>query len=464
MRHLRRHDLRPVLTSFTIAMVFFVGAQHSLAYARNKAAPVQGKERTAPEQSSSKQTPQSAAPKTQKVANPLNDLLDEAQRAIDNKEFKSAVAPLQKVIAEQPESAYAHFQLAYVYTALKKSDEARAEYERTIALDPKMSEAYLDLGILLLDKDPSASVAPLTRAAALLPAQSRPQFLLGVALERSGNPASAIASFEKAVALDPRDSETLLHLAGAYLAANRPSDAERKFRIAIELLPQEPHALLGLARSLDAQKKPGAAEAYEKYLAVQPADSVARTRRVHLLMDQQQYDAALAEVSRNDAGKPALESLKLRADILIAQKKWDDSVATLHQALALAPDDAQLHGGLGRIFLEKREFASAEKELRLALGFDPQNLAYWKDLSSVYFLGGNYPAAVATLDEIAKMEPPGAGAWFIRAICYDKLNHPKPALEAYQKFLELDQGKNPDQVWQAQERSKALRRMLERKR
>jgi len=59
-----------------------------------------------------------------------------------------------------------------------------------------------------------------------------------------------------------------------------------------------------------------------------------------------------------------------------------------------------------------------------------------------------------TLDEIAKMEQPGAGVWFIRAICYDKLNQSKLALEAYQKFLELDQDKNPDQVWQAKERSR----------
>jgi Flp pilus assembly protein TadD len=166
-----------------------------------------------------------------------------------------------------------------------------------------------------------------------------------------------------------------------------------------------------------------------------------------------------------DAGKPpSLESLKLRADIQIAAKKWDDSIVTLQQALALAPSDAQLHGGLGRIFLHKRDFPSAEKELRVALRLDGKNLAYWKDLSSTFFLGGNYPAALTTLDEIAKMEQPGAGVWFIRAICYDKLNQSKPALEAYQKFLELDQDKNPDQVWQAKERSKVLQRMLERKR
>jgi hypothetical protein len=40
--------------------------------------------------------------------------------------------------------------------------------------------------------------------------------------------------------------------------------------------------LLGLARSLDLQKKSEATEAYQKYLAVQPADSATRARLVHL--------------------------------------------------------------------------------------------------------------------------------------------------------------------------------------
>ena len=114
--------------------------------------------------------------------------------------------------------------------------------------------------------------------------------------------------------------------------------------------------------------------------------------------------------------------------------------------------------------MQKRDFPAAEKELRAALNLDSKNLTYWKDLSSTFYLGGNCPAALATLDEIAKVEQPIAGTWFIRAICYDKLNQPKPALEAYQKFLDLDQDKNPDQVWQAQQRSKVLRRMLEQKR
>ncbi len=437
------------------AMFFFAGAQWI--------APLLGNEGIAQAQTPSK--PKTASQtKSQKLANPLNDLLDEAQRAIDKNEFEAAIAPLKKVIAEQPEFAYAHFQLAYAYTALKKTDEARAEYERTLAIDPKMSEAYLDLGILLLDQNPAAAAAPLRKAAELLPAQSRPQFLLGVALERSGNRSSAVASFENAALLDPRDFDTLLHLADAYLALNRAPNAEMRFRSALELQPQDPRALFGLARSLDAQKKAETAEVYRKYLAVQPGDAAARSRLVHLLLENEQYDAALAELDRADAGKPTIESLKLRADIQIAQKKWDDSIVTLRQAIALAPNNAQLHGGLGRTYLQIRDYPDAEKELKAAIQLDENHMDYWKDLGTAYYLAKNYAGTLAVLDRVDKFETPGAGTWFIRALCYDNLKQPAPALDAYQKFVELDQNKNPDQVWQAQERSKVLRRMLDRKR
>jgi tetratricopeptide (TPR) repeat protein len=182
------------------------------------------------------------------------------------------------------------------------------------------------------------------------------------------------------------------------------------------------------------------------------------------MMDQQKYDEALAELDGADAGKPpTLDSLRLRADILIAQRKWDPAIAAIRSAVILAPNDAQLRGGLGRVYLQKRDFPNAEKELKAAIQLDRRNIAYWKDLSSTYYLGGNYPATISVLDLIAKAETPGAGTWFIRALCYDKLNQPKPALEAYQKFLELDKDKNPDQVWQAQQRSKVLTRQLEGK-
>src|SRR5215470_8860006 len=74
--------------------------------------------------------PQASQSRTTKVANPLNDLLNDAQHAIDSNNFEAAIPPLQKFIEEKPDVAFAHFQLAYAYTALHRSDEARTEYER----------------------------------------------------------------------------------------------------------------------------------------------------------------------------------------------------------------------------------------------------------------------------------------------------------------------------------------------
>jgi Flp pilus assembly protein TadD len=446
-----------------LAASFLSLACGSFGVAR-QVAPYFGDQTQAPPQSTQSAGPARGQSRSQKLSNPLNDLLDEAQRAIDTTNFEAAVPPLNKFIAEQPEVAFAHFQLAYAYTALKRSDEARAEYERAMALDPKMPEPALNLGILLMEKEPAAAVAPLRKAVELLPSQSRPRFLLGSALEHSSDFSGAAEAFEGALRLDPRDAEGLAHLGNLYLRLNRPADAEARFRGALEIQTNSAPAGLGLAQSLDAQKKPEAADAYRQYLELKPADSAARARLVHLLVEQDKYDVALQELDRADAGKPpTLDSLKLRADIQIAQKKLDAAIVTLQQARALAPNDAQLMGGLGRVYLQKRDFPAAEKELKAALQTDPHNIVYWKDLSSTYYLSGNWPATLSTLDVIAKVETPGAGAWFIRALCYDKLRQVRPALDAYEKFLSLEQGKASDQVWQAQERSKVLKHMLEGK-
>src|SRR6267154_2268003 len=199
---------------------------------------------TAFAQSATKQPTQS---RPQKVANPLNDLLDQAQRNIDSNNFESAIVPLQKFIAEKPDVAFAHFQLGYAYTALKRSDEARAEYERAIALDAKMPEAHLHL--------------------------------------------------------DPNDLTANRYLGDLDLRRGRPAEAEARFRHALEIRPDAPEILQGLAQSLEAQNKPEAADVYRKYLAVTPEDSGARARLIHLLLNVQEYDAALAELERAHAGK-----------------------------------------------------------------------------------------------------------------------------------------------------------------
>jgi len=401
----------------------------------------------------------------QHISNPLNDLLDEARKDIDAQKYQAAIELLQKFLAEKNDFAYAHFQLGYAYTALGRSKEARPEYEKALQLDPKMAEAALNMGILLLNEEPAAAIGPLQKAVELLPAQSRPRTLLGLAYEKNGDFKNAASAYEEALALDPKDGETSMHLANLYLQQNRGAEAESKFRAVLAKAPESRAGLLGLAQSIEAEKKPEAVEAYQNYLKVEPEDAAARGRLVHLLIANEKFDDALAEMEKaQKGGQPSLESLKLRADILIGQKKWDEAIVVLKQAETLAPQDALLRGGLGRTYMQQRDFVNAEKELKTAIGLDGKNLTYWKDLTTTYYLAGNYPATLTLLDEVAKKEAATPGELFVRALCYDKLQQIKPALEAYQKFLEADQNRNPDQVWQAQQRIIVLKKTLDKKR
>jgi Flp pilus assembly protein TadD len=400
---------------------------------------------------------------TQKLSNPLNDLLDEAKKAIERREFAAAIPPLQRVIAEEPEFAYGHFQLAYVFTALKRWDDAKREYQRAAELDPKMAEAYLNLGVLLLGRERGAAVAPLRRAVELLPAQSRPRFLLGMALEEAGDWAGAAEALKAAESLDPRDLETKIELATVLSREKRYADAEVKFREALGLQPDSPEARRGLAQALDAQHKPEAAQAYRAYLELKPGDREVQARVARMLFEAKQYDAALAALGPEIAPGADVESLSLRADIQVAQGKLEDAIVTLRRAVAIAPQRLDLREGLGRVLLEKKDYAAAEKELQAVLHADANIVAAWKELSSAYYLDGNCPAALGVLNELAKREALNAGAWFVRATCYDKLKMVPEAIAAYQKFREIDHGQNANQDWQTEQRIKTLRRMQEKK-
>jgi superkiller protein 3 len=207
--------------------------------------------------------PQGPARRPHKVANPLNDLLNQAQAALDRKDYQDALEPLRKFVSEKPGVAYGHFQLAYAYSGLERWSEAQSEYRRAIELDPKLAAAYLNLGLLLLDRDAAAAIAPLHKTVELLPAESRPRLLLGLALERSGKLAEAAEVYQGAESLNPRDFETQFAFGRTLLRLDRPAEAEKRFRAALDLKSDSAPARLGLANALFVQHKPEAAAEFE---------------------------------------------------------------------------------------------------------------------------------------------------------------------------------------------------------
>ena len=73
-----------------------------------------------------------------------------------------------------------------------------------------------------------------------------------------------------------------------------------------------------------------------------------------------------------------------------------------------------------------------------------------------------YGPALAALDKIHNLNADKPGNFYFRAIVLDKLHQVKPALASYQKFLQVSDGKFPDQEFIARQRSKLLEREADR--
>jgi tetratricopeptide (TPR) repeat protein len=390
----------------------------------------------------------------------------EIQQAIEKKDFNLAAILLSDYLKDHPNDADMHFQLGFAYSSLNRASDALVEYRRAIELNPALVPAQLNLGLTLLDLNDYAGAAKaFERSADLVPDQARPHFLAGEALARGNDVAAAIAQYELAASLDAKDFDIFFRWGVALLRVNKPADAEQRLRQAVGLRPESGPAHLALANSLLDQKKSDAAIAeLTKYVQDHPGDLQASTDLASALFAAGKPAEAVAELNRGDADRgTTLERAKLRASIQISQQQWDAAIQTLSAAVRFAPQDSALRAELGRIYLQKRDFPNAERELRRSLEIDGTQLPTLKDLATTLYLAGNYEAALEVYDRIALREPPTAFVFFLRATCYDNLNRRMEAVAAYQKFMELDQGKTDKEEFQARERIKVLLRELANK-
>ena len=399
---------------------------------------------------------------SQEKEDPLAPLLQQANEAIDKMDFAAALDPLLKYIAQRPDEPYPHFQLGYAFAGLKRAEDAKSEFSRAIALDPKMAAAYQNLGLVLMDSDPAAAAEAFRHAAELQPTESRPRFLAGLSLEHAGKFTEAIEQYRAALALSPKDYEAHFALGRALLRSNDAAGAEEQFRAALASRGDAAPAQLGLASALLAQKKyEAASNSLAEYLKLKPGDRSAHFDRASALLNLSRFDEALAELDLSDAGAaPSADALKMRCEIYMQQNKWKEAGDALKQAISMSPKDPELAEWIGHVDIELRDYPTAVRILGQVYAQNTQDADALRDLADAFYLNENYAEAIEAMDRLAKLETPKPGSWFVRAICYDKLSRKAEAIEAYQKFLDQDGGQHDTQDFQARHRIPVLQKEL----
>jgi tetratricopeptide (TPR) repeat protein len=389
------------------------------------------------------------------------DFNAEGMKALDEGKYDAAVQSFSKAIAADPKDYFAHFNLGLAYGLLDRDAEGIAEYRKTLALQPRLYEAELNAGILLLrQKDPVEALPLLEDAAAQKPREFRPVYFLAEAQSQTGAAEKAIATYRLALELDSKSAGAELGLAHALVAQGNLADAAPHFRQAAQLEPKYRDRLLELANLYEQNRQTDEAAAIYREFPENPA---AQQRLGELMMANKQYAEAIPRLEAAWSKEPSQANRTALAAAYVFTSQLEKALPLLQDAANAEPRDYDLRMMLARALRDRKAYPAAAAQFAEAARLKPAEPKTWNELGGMLYLTGSYPQALAAFDRARDLGENSPGNWFLRAIILDKLKQSKPALDAYQHFVSMSQGKNPDQEFQARQRIRILKRELEKR-
>jgi tetratricopeptide (TPR) repeat protein len=389
------------------------------------------------------------------------DYTTEGMKALDEGKYEAAAQAFRKVIEADSKDYFAHFNLAMALTLLERDAEAVSEYRKTLELKPGLYEAQLNGGIVLLrQKNPVEALPLLEGAAAQKPQEFRPRYYLAESQLQSGDYAKAEESYKLAIGLDAKSAGAQLGMAESLVQQGRLSDADAYFRQAAQLEPKYRNYLLELAGLYEkAAQNREAIEIYREF----PDNAAAQTRMGELLLESKQFEDAVPRLEESYAKDPSPANRSALAAAYVFTRKPDKALPLLEQSVAAEPGNYDLRMMYARALRDKRQFQPAASQFYAAAKLKPSEPKPWTELGGMLYMAGDLPQALAAFEQAAKNGENVAGNWFLRAIILDKLRQVKPAKDAYEHFLAMSQGQNPNQEFQARQRVRILQREIDKR-
>jgi tetratricopeptide (TPR) repeat protein len=389
--------------------------------------------------------------------------LTQAEAAIEKKDYGAAEPLLKKVLAADPNNYQAWFDLGFVYHGMGNDAESIAAYRKSVAAKPDVFESNLNLGLVLAKTGAPDAEQYLRAATALRPTanvdegQARAWLSLAHVVEAS-KPDESIAAYKRAAALMPKDPEPHLSAGGLLERQNKSADAEQEYKQALALDPSSADALTGLANIyMRGQRYGDAEEALHKLLVLRPDDASAHLQLGRILAAAGKNDEALAELQAGAKAAPNDAALQRQmADLYVDAKKYVQAEAQYRTLLEANPKDADLRYALAVALIKEKKFPEAQKQLLVVIQLKPDFGAAYGDLAVAADENQDYDLAIRATDARAQLLPEVPASYFLRATAYDHLRDFKKAAENYHKFLEVADGKFPDQEWQARHRLIAI--------
>ena len=325
-----------------------------------------------------------------------------------NRDYRSELALWGDAVAKRPSSLTARLSLGAALAAAGRRDEAVAEFETVLRVQPRNALTQTDLGDVLAELGRTDEAMPhLTEALRLKPNYPEAHVNLGAALDKLGRTREAVAHYQEALRLKPqlaeahndlsdallrlgrtdaavREAETALtlkpglagaeyNLANALAAAGRLPDARRHLAEGRRLKPDDADALHGWGNALiQAGQAPESLEPFAAAVRLQPDDPILRYDYGNALAGNARYEEAARQYAEAVRLRPAYpEAHNNLGNALSLLRRDEEAVAQYQEALRLKPDNPRTLNNLGLSLARLGRLRAAAVEFSAAVGLAP---------------------------------------------------------------------------------------------
>ncbi len=361
--------------------------------------------------------------------------------------LKDALERVKHAVAIAPDSIDARLLAAGVSSALGDDGYAESQYREVLKLDPHNQEAYLYLGTLnakrgnydealkifqrLIDIDPGSFLGYYYAGRVMASAKNYPQaetyyrkalklnpqselvlLDLGVLREAEGKQQDAIGLYQKILQINPNNEMVRRHLADIYVGEKKYDQALGEFRRLEEssTTPTDTRIKIGLLY-FERGDYDRAATEFNLVLGSEPDNS-----RVHYYLgtvytELNENSKAASEFGKIPKGADHYVESRLQLAYLDDKdKRYDDAIAALQDALAQRPDDGEIIGFLVGVYREKKNMTAAIELAKKLVSLDPRNDKYHFTLGSLYDENKQKQDGVAEMRRAIELNPSNAQA------------------------------------------------------
>jgi putative PEP-CTERM system TPR-repeat lipoprotein len=322
-------------------------------------------------------------------------------------QFDDARLRAEKVIEKDAKNVDALILLANAFAGLNDFDSAVAQIEEAIQVNPARGATYSNLGSLELSRGKrDAAEAAFKKAIEIDGQSAEARLALANFYWVDAKWALAEQELKTVVSLQPDDPLARRALANFYISTNRAPEAEPHLKKVAEVT-KAPTALMALADYYVASNDDAAARGVLEPLAA-GADTAALVQPRLATLDHKsgQREAAYRRLDQTlAADKANLTALLVKANLLAADRRLDDALASAALAVQQHPDSAAAQFAVGRIQMGRKQLEPAIEAFDTVLRLNPRATDAKVMLAQLHLAAGRPDTSVGLAREAIASDP-----------------------------------------------------------